>query len=148
MNVIILRYDAATVLKILNYNNGELFSCLHGNLQIRTAAGEQSPGHQKGPAEAEELARGQLIRYPISPVYLDATQSPDPGIVRLTQSYRDLDDKVKYEGKSVLINHFENNSVITTKSGLLRSLRHFYTHSENIYHNGVHVFESVPTTFM
>ena len=50
--------------------------------------------------------------------------------------------------RNVMLNHFENNNMIGTKSGLVRSLKHFYCHENAIYEQNYHVFETIPTTFI
>lgn len=56
---------------------------------------------------------------------------------------------MRYEkDKLVMLNHFENNNLIGSKSSLVRSLRHYYSHENSIYEQNYHVFETIPTTFI
>ena len=45
-------------------------------------------------------------------------------------------------------NHLENNRVITTKPGLIRSLRHYYSTTESAVQGGYLVYDSIPTSFI
>lgn len=38
--------------------------------------------------------------------------------------------------------------MICTKSGLVKSLKHYYSHNNSIYEQNYHVFETIPTTFI
>lgn len=48
----------------------------------------------------------------------------------------------------VLLNHFENNHVITTKSGLLKTLKYYYSHELALIDKSCHVHDVIPTSFM
>lgn len=46
-----------------------------------------------------------------------------------SNTYDQFDEMMRYDRqKIVMLNHFENNHLITTKSGLVRSLKHYYSH--------------------
>lgn len=63
--------------------------------------------------------------------------------------YENFSEIMRYDkNRNVLLNHFENNSLICTKSGLVRSLKHYYSHENAIYEQNYHVFETIPTTFI
>lgn len=43
--------------------------------------------------------------------------------------YESFNEIIRYDkNRNVLLNHFENNTLICTKSGLVRSLKHYYSH--------------------
>ena len=45
-------------------------------------------------------------------------------------------------------NHLENNREITTKTGLIRSLRNFYQTNEGAIKAGYQVHDTIPTSFI
>jgi hypothetical protein len=47
----------------------------------------------------------------------------------------------------VLLNHFEYNHVITTKSGLLKTLKYYYSHEWGQIDLNRHVHDVTPTSF-
>jgi hypothetical protein len=51
--------------------------------------------------------------------------------------------------RNVLLNHFKQNKLICTKSGLVKSLRRYYTHhTNNAFLKKSLIFETMPTTFI
>lgn len=51
-------------------------------------------------------------------------------------------------GRELVVSHLENNREITTKTGLIRSLKVFYKDNQNAIENGYQVFDTTPTTFV
>ena len=51
----------------------------------------------------------------------------------------------KYE---ISINHLENHREITTKTGLIRSLKYYYKDNANFIENNYTVFDTTPTSFV
>jgi len=47
-----------------------------------------------------------------------------------------------------VVSHLENNREITTKTGLIRSLKGYYKHNQSTIDNGYQVFDTTPTTFV
>ena len=48
--------------------------------------------------------------------------------------YDNFEELLRYDkDRNVMLNHFENNNMIGTKSGLVRSLKHYYCHENAIY---------------
>ena len=70
--------------------------------------------------------------------------------------YEDYEEIVKYypsrhvptNPTQILLNHFETNSMITTKSGLVRALKYYYSHELAMTDRACHVHDIIPTTFM
>lgn len=72
--------------------------------------------------------------------------------------YTEIDNKLfesaKYFQKSksfdqeLAVNHMENHREITTKTGILRTLKHYYKDNVNFVENGYTVFDSTPTSFV
>lgn len=50
--------------------------------------------------------------------------------------------------KELVVNHLENNREITTKTGLIRSLKAYYKDNIHAIDNGYQVFDTTPTTFV
>lgn len=50
--------------------------------------------------------------------------------------------------KELMFNHLENNRELTTKTGLIRSLKNYYRDNIAAMDNGYQVFDTTPTTFM
>jgi hypothetical protein len=48
----------------------------------------------------------------------------------------------------LIVNHLENNREITTKTGLIRSLKAYYKSNPHAIENGYQVFDTTPTTFL
>ena len=48
----------------------------------------------------------------------------------------------------MVTNHLENNREITTKTGLIRSLKSYYKDHNGAIENGYQVFDTTPTTFI
>ena len=48
----------------------------------------------------------------------------------------------------IVVNHLENNRDITTKTGLIRSLRAYYKDNINAMNNNYQLFETTPTSFI
>ena len=47
-----------------------------------------------------------------------------------------------------MVSHLENNREITTKTGLIRSLKQHYKQNQSAIDNGYQVFDTTPTTFV
>lgn len=65
------------------------------------------------------------------------------GLNSLQQASADFDP-----GRELVVSHLENNREITTKTGLIRSLKIFYKDNQNAIENGYQVFDTTPTTFV
>ena len=63
------------------------------------------------------------------------------------RAYHKLDTAFQPD-KKLVINHLENNRVITTKTGLIRTLRSYYNYNEDARSAGYHVFDSIATSFI
>ena len=50
--------------------------------------------------------------------------------------------------KEIVVNHLENNREITTKTGLIRSLKNYYRDHIGAIDSGYQVFDTTPTTFL
>lgn len=50
--------------------------------------------------------------------------------------------------RDLVVNHLDNNREITTKTGLIRSLKAFYLDNLDANERGYQVFDSTPTTFV
>jgi hypothetical protein len=48
----------------------------------------------------------------------------------------------------LVVNHLENNREITTKTGLIRSLKAYYKDNIQSIESGYSVFDTTPTTFV
>jgi len=48
----------------------------------------------------------------------------------------------------IVLNHFEHNNVICTKSGLLKTLKYYYSHELALSGRKVHIHDVIPTSFM
>lgn len=48
----------------------------------------------------------------------------------------------------VLLNHFEYNYLITTKSGILKTLKYYYSHEMALSDRSIHIHDVIPTSFM
>ena len=58
-------------------------------------------------------------------------------------------DELYFKNFGVIIyNHLENHKEITTKTGLIRSLRNYYTSSEQALMNSYQTHDSIPTSFI
>ena len=50
--------------------------------------------------------------------------------------------------KELVVNHLENNREITTKTGLIRSLKAYYKNNIEAIQNAYGLFDTTPTTFV
>ena len=50
--------------------------------------------------------------------------------------------------KQLVVNHLENHRDLTTKTGLVRSLKYYYKDTVNFIELGYQVFDTVPTSFV
>jgi len=50
--------------------------------------------------------------------------------------------------KELVVNHLECHRDITTKTGLIRSLKYFYKDNSNFVENNYQVFDTTPTSFV
>lgn len=58
-------------------------------------------------------------------------------------------DYVEFDpSKEIIVNHLENNREITTKTGLIRSLKNYYRDHIGAIDSGYQVFDTTPTTFL
>ena len=58
-------------------------------------------------------------------------------------------DELAIGGFGIMIhNHLENNREITTKTGLIRSLRNFYQTNESSVMAGYQVHDTIPTSYI
>jgi hypothetical protein len=48
----------------------------------------------------------------------------------------------------LIFNHFEILKGLTTKTGLIKSLKHYYSQNDQARLANYHVFDSTPTTFL
>jgi hypothetical protein len=65
------------------------------------------------------------------------------------QGYQRIDKRlVKSSGPTLLYNHFEVLKGLTTKTGLIKSLKHYYCQNDQARSAGYHVFDSTPTSFI
>lgn len=48
----------------------------------------------------------------------------------------------------MIVNHLEGHREITTKTGLIRSLKYYYKDNVNFIENNYQVFDSMPTSFV
>ena len=51
-------------------------------------------------------------------------------------------------GKELVINHLEGHREITTKTGLVRSLKYYYKDNITFVENNYQVFDTTPTSFV
>jgi hypothetical protein len=64
------------------------------------------------------------------------------------KAYNKLDELSARGFGPMIHNHLENHRLITTKPGLIRSLRQFYQTHEPAIHANYNVYDSTPTTFI
>ena len=65
------------------------------------------------------------------------------------KSYELLDARLEVDpNKGMFFNHFENTRGIGTKTGLIRSLQHYYLTKEEAVKASYTVFDTTPTTFI
>lgn len=58
-------------------------------------------------------------------------------------------DYIEFDpSKEIVVNHLENNREITTKTGLIRSLKNYYRDHIGAIDSGYQVFDTTPTTFL
>ena len=59
-----------------------------------------------------------------------------------------LHNAIKDRSKELVVNHSENHRELTTKTGLIRSLKYFYKDNVPFIENGYTVFDTTPTSFV
>ena len=64
------------------------------------------------------------------------------------QAYNQMDELFSTGFGTMIHNHLENNREITTKTGLIRSLRNFYQSNELAIKATYHVHDTIPTSFI
>jgi len=108
------------------------------------------PGNNPGVIKRAVLKRGN---------WDDISEEKGDGDVGYTQfvwkptnlsirAYALMDSNPLHPDYVQIINHFENNRGICTKTGLIRSLRSYYYHNEQANLHRYTLFESTPTTFL
>ena len=50
--------------------------------------------------------------------------------------------------KQLYVNHLEGHREITTKTGLIRSLKVYYDYNKHFGENGYQIFDTTPTSFI
>ena len=64
------------------------------------------------------------------------------------QGYEKLNNRLKISDVPIIYNHFECLRGICTKSGLIRSLRHYYDLNKEAVAAKYNVFDTTPTTYL
>jgi len=56
--------------------------------------------------------------------------------------------QTKISRKELVVNHLEGHRELTTKTGLIRSLRYYYKDNTSFVDSNYTVFETLPTSFV
>ena len=67
---------------------------------------------------------------------------------RFALKQRHVPREERYYGKELVINHLEKVREITTKTGLIRSLKYYYKNNPNFAESEYHVFDTTPTSYV
>lgn len=65
-----------------------------------------------------------------------------------TEQYKRIDRRLVRNGNPFVFNHLEYVRCLTTKSGLVRSLKHYYSNNNVARQANYSVFSTMPTTFL
>ena len=80
---------------------------------------------------------------------METAQLQQQNILRFRRSIQNLPQQTRKPSiTQVLLNHFESNHVITTKSGLVKTLKYYYNHELALIDKPCHVHDIIPTSFM
>lgn len=65
------------------------------------------------------------------------------------EGYKRIDKRVvRNTGTPLIYNHFEVLKGLTTKTGLIKSMKHYYCQNDQARQASYQVFDSTPTTFL